>query len=66
MSWRKALTTRMLTTCLPREHGGSVILALAVSVVFFDCWAGREALVHPLGGDIPRLTAFLGSSQTRV
>ena len=23
-------------------------------------WAGRKALVHPLGGDIPRLIAFLG------
>lgn len=23
-------------------------------------WAGREALVHPLGGDIPRLIAFRG------
>jgi hypothetical protein len=25
------------------------------------CWAGREALVHPLGGGIPRLIAFLGA-----
>lgn len=24
-------------------------------------WAGRKALVHPLGGDIPRLIAFLGA-----
>ena len=29
-------------------------------MLFFTCWAGRKALVHPLGGDIPRLIAFPG------
>lgn len=30
-------------------------------VLQLRCWAGREALVHPLGGDIPRLIVFLRS-----
>jgi len=31
-------------------------------MVFLVHWAGREALVHPLGGDIPRLKFFLGGA----
>ena len=30
------------------------------SVLQWWRWAGREALVHPLGGDIPRLIACRG------
>ena len=30
------------------------------AVLLCSRWAGRKALVHPLGGDIPRLIAFRG------